>query len=439
MSEATFAAALDTRAAEVLDRCTACGKCFEVCPMTGPAGLAGNDSGAVTSAVRALIAGEMGSAAAERWASVCSGSGFCIPACPEGVNPRFMLTLARLAIAKRKTADQQRHVGAVAFRKMSKGVRVLSRMQMAPDVLARFGDEDSDADAPVDVVFYTGCNLRKTPHIALLCFDIMDALGIRYKVMGGPQMCCGVIQLRSADLTVSENVSYRTSDRFAAARPSHVLAWCPTCHIQFSEVVLPGRKAAEPQRFGFEMAPFVGFLAAKLDGLRPLLKHRVEKRVALHEHPGVAGVSEAAEAILRAIPGLEFVDTRQPSVGYMCNQLNALPEYKRNLHKEVLEAAAAAKVDVLAGVYHVCHRELCSHERDWPFEVVNFLELVGASMGITREDSFKRLKKLQDANSILADVADLAKAHNLPLDLVQDVVLGELLAEQPYELKGVQA
>lgn len=439
MSEATFAAALDARAAEVLDRCTACGKCFEVCPMTGPAGLAGNDSGAVTSAVRNLIEGEMGSAAAERWASVCSGSGFCIPACSEGVNPRFMLTLARLAVAKRKTADQQRQIGAVAFRKMSKGVRVLSRMQMPADVLARFGDEDSDAGEPVDVVFYTGCNLRKTPHIALLCFDIMDALGVRYKVMGGPQMCCGVIQLRSADLTVSENVSYRTSDRFAAARPSHVLAWCPTCHIQFSEVVLPGRKAAEPQRFGFEMAPFVGFLATKLEQLRPLLRNRVEKRVALHEHPGVAGVSEAAETILRAIPGLEFVDTRQPSVGYMCNQLNSLPEYKRNLHKEVLEAAAAAKVDVLAGVYHVCHRELCSHERDWPFEVVNFLELVGASMGITREDSFKRLKKLQDANAILADVADLAKAHNLPLDLVQDVVLGELLAEQPYELKGVQA
>ena len=434
MSQATFAAALDARADEVIDRCTGCGKCFDVCPMTGPAGLAHNDSGAVTSAVRALIAGEIGSAAAERWATVCSGSGFCIPACPEGVNPRFMLTLARLAVARRKTGDQQRQIGAVAFRRMSKSVRVLSRMQMSADVLARFGDEDSD-DGPVDVVFYTGCNLRKTPHIALLCFDIMDALGIRYKVMGGPQMCCGIIQLRSADLTVSENVSYRTSDRFAAAKPSHVLAWCPTCHIQFSEVVLPGRKAAEPKRFGFEMAPFVAFIAERLEQLRPLLKHRVEKRVALHEHPGVAGVSEAAEMILRAIPGLTFVDTRQPSVGYMCNQLNALPEYKRDLHREVLEAAAAAKVDVLAGVYHVCHRELCSHERDWPFEVVNFLEMVGASMGITREDSFKRLKKLQDANAILADVADLAKAHNLPLDLVQDVVLGELLAEQPLALK----
>ena len=103
--------------------------------------------------------------------------------------------------------------------------------------------------------------------------------------------------------------------------------------------------------------------------------------------------------MLRAIPGLELVDTAQPSVGYMCNTLQSLPAFKRDLHRELLEAAAAAKVDALAGVYHVCHRELCSHERDWPFEVVNFLELIGESMGSRREDRFKRLKKLQDVGA----------------------------------------
>jgi Fe-S oxidoreductase len=437
MTAASFADALAARAGDVLSACTACGKCFEVCPMTEPAGLAAESPVAVTTAVRDIVAGRTGSAAAERWAAVCSGSGSCIPACPEGVNPRFMLTLTRLAKARRKSPEEQRQAGARQFRKMSKGVRVLSRMQLAPDVLARFGDEDSAGlgdDSPVDVVFYTGCNLRRTPHIALLCLDIMDALGISYRVMGGPQMCCGIIQLRSGDLGVAENVAYRTSDRFADSRPKHVLAWCPTCHIQFSETVLPGRRAAEPERFGFEMAPFVLFLASRLDDLQALMTRRVEKRVALHEHPGVAGVSEAAETILRAIPGLTFVDTRQPSVGYMCNQLNSLPAYKRDLHKQVLESAAAADVDALAGVYHVCHRELCSHERDWPFEVVNFLELVGESMGLHREDNFKRLKTMQDAGAILADVADLAREHRLSLDVVEDVVLNELLAEQPLEL-----
>ena len=430
----TFADALNARAEDVLSACTACGKCFEVCPMTGPAGLGDTLPSAITAAVKDIVAGGAGSAQAERWAHVCSGSGSCIPACPEGVNPRFMLMLARLAKARRDAPEAQRQTGARQFRKMSKGVRVLARMQLPPELLARFADEDAVRDSHADVVFYTGCNLRKTPHIALLCLDVMDALGLSYKVMGGPQMCCGIIQLRAGDMALAENVAYRTTDRFAAARPSHVLAWCPTCQVQFSENVLPGRRKESPREFGFAMAPFVSFLGERLDRLKPLLKHRVEKRVALHEHPGVAGVSEAAEAILRAIPGLELVDTRQPSVGYMCNQLNALPAYKRDLHLSVLEAAAEAKVDVLAGVYHVCHRELCSHERDWPFQVVNFLELVGESLGLHREDQFKRLKKMQDVGAILADVADLAATNHMRLEDVEDVILSELLAEQPLEL-----
>ncbi len=81
------------------------------------------------------------------------------------------------------------------------------------------------------------------------------------------------------------------------------------------------------------MVPFVRFLAERLDMLRPLLKRRVGKRVGLHEHPGNPGVPEAAEAILRAIPGLEFVDLEQPRVGYMCNKLTPLPAFKRDVHR----------------------------------------------------------------------------------------------------------
>src|ERR1019366_9032939 len=51
-------------------------------------------------------------------------------------------------------------------------------------------------------VFYTGCNVLKTPHMALLALDIMDALGVTYNVMGGPTHCCGVVQLRTGDTEV---------------------------------------------------------------------------------------------------------------------------------------------------------------------------------------------------------------------------------------------
>jgi hypothetical protein len=197
-----------------------------------------------------------------------------------------------------------------------------------------------------------------------------------------------------------------------------------------SENVLPGR--APPS---YELEPLVVYLASQLDRLRPMLRKRVEKRVGLHEHPGIGGVSEAAERILRAIPGLEFVELQQPRVGYMCNTLQPLPAYKREIHQQLLEAAAAAGVTTLAGVYHACHRELCSHELDWPFEVVNFLELLGESMGLTREDRFKRLKKMQDADAILADVMDLVEAHGLELDEVREIIASHLLGEQPLPLR----
>ena len=77
---------------------------------------------------------------------------------------------------------------------MSRGVRVLSRLQLPPEILARFAPSREPRDGPPDVVFYTGCNVLKTPHIALLCLDILDLLDIDYEVMGGVGQCCGVYQ-----------------------------------------------------------------------------------------------------------------------------------------------------------------------------------------------------------------------------------------------------
>ena len=417
--------ALHDQVDEILDRCTSCGACAEVCPMPGPAGLDTSDPGRLAGGILTLLRGGE-DAAASRWAAVCSGSGHCIPVCQYGVNPRLMLALARVADVSRDAAAARRQTGFTRFGAMTKGVRVLSRLQLPPDTLARFRGDDDDSSPP-EVVFYTGCNVMKTPHIVLLALDIMDAMGIRYRVMGGPSACCGVLQFGAGDLSTSGRVAYRTIDRLMAAAP-RALSWCPTCQVQLSEIAAPAAKAE------LDMAPFVRFLAERLDLLRPLLLHRVEKRVGLHEHPGNAGVPEAAQAILRAIPGLDFVDLEQPRVGYMCNKLTPMPAFKRDLHRNQLQAAADAGVTTLAGIYHACHRELCSHERDWPFEVVNFLELVGESMGLQRQDLFKRLKIMQDVDAILLDSASLIETNGLDLEEARDVILRDMLGEQPLAL-----
>jgi hypothetical protein len=222
--------------------------------------------------------------------------------------------------------------------------------------------------------------------------------------------------------------------KLSQSKSGQVVSWCPSCHVQFTEVTLPTVekvRGAKP----FEMTPFLLYLRAKLDRLRPLLRARVEMRVALHCHPGIAGVVAAAEDLLRAVPGVELVDLGQPAVGLMSNYFRALPAYRRQLQEAELAAAEKAGVDALVAVYHADHRELCAHERDYPFRIINLLEIVGEGMGFRHADEFKRLKKLQNADAIAADCQELAAQHGLDPAGTRAAIQA-MLDEQPLPLRG---
>ena len=442
MTETAFETALADRVEHMLDACTRCGKCVEVCPTVAPAGIADASPQAVISGVLDIVRSGDGPAASRAWASACMLSGDCLKACDYGVNPRFLLAAARVAMAKAANEPPvRRRRGVENFRNMAEGVAVLSRLQLGTENLDRLGQNfagrsaaGAEGEKP-DFVFYTGCNVLKTPHIALLALDIMDALGISYRVMGGPSHCCGVIQFRAGDVETSGRVASSTVDKLSDSKSGQVLSWCPSCYVQFTETALPAIEKSRGAR-PFEMVPFMLFLHARLDRLRPLLRGRVDMRIALHRHPGVAGVMAAAEDILRAVPGVELVDLHQPAVGLMSNALSTLPDYKRELQRAELEAARDAKVDALVAVYHADHRELCAHERDWPFRVINVLEVVGESMGLCHDDGFKRLKIMQDAAAIVADCEDLVALHGLDAEKARTVVARAMLQEQPLALIG---
>jgi heterodisulfide reductase subunit D len=435
----TFETALSDRVAAMADACTRCGKCVEVCPVTGPGGVKAEPVAVISGVIDILRTGD-GPEASRKWANACVLSGECIKACDYGVNPRFMLNMARVKMAQHANAlPEQRRGGVEGFRKVAREVQHISRIQLDDKILERLGQKPDNRPSPdlqPDFVFYTGCNVLKTPHIALLALDIMDTLAITYKVMGGPTHCCGVVQMRTGDVATSGRFAEATMDKLAASKTKEVLAWCPSCHTQFNETTLPTIEKTRGSK-PFEMTPFMLFLRRHLDRLRPFLRKRVEMRVALHRHPGIKGVVEAAEDILQAVPGVELVDLKQPAVGMMSNYFRALPAYRRELQKNELDAAERAGVDALVAVYHADHRELCAHERDYPFRIMNMLEIVGDSMGIHHDDHFKRLKMLQDADAIAADCQDLIAQHGLDAATTRQAIQA-MLEEQPLPLRGAR-
>lgn len=441
MQTAGFEEALQARVDAMADACTKCGACFTACPIAEPAGLGGADPKAVVSGVLDILRLGKGPEQSEKWAKACMASGECIKACDYGVNPRFLLTMARLAMLRSsKDVTERRKQGVTAFRKIGEDIGVLTRLQLTEEQLTRLGQRPSKelprTELP-DVVFYTGCNVLKTPHIALLCLDIMDRIGTDYQVMGGPTHCCGTSQLRAADTETLGRFANNTINKLAQSKSGKVLAWCPSCMMQFGETVLPTYERVNGE-MPFNLMPFMPFLHSEIEKLRPLLGGRVEMTVALHRHPGIAGVMEAAEELLRAVPGIKVVQLDVPAVGLQSVNLATLPKFKAELQLRELEAARKAGVDALVAVYHSDHRELCAHERDWPFKIMNILEIVGASMGIQQDDHYKALKIKQDVDAIISDSGDLLKRHGVNLDAARKVIFNGMLADQPLPLHGGQ-
>ena len=233
-NEAT-ASALDLEVARMLDACTQCGDCVRGCPMPDEASIDVSRPRGVMGSLARLLRGEETSdpvGTAERWADVCSGSGCCIDICQEGVNPRFLLAMVRRKKARKRPPAERRAAGRAQFQKMSRGVQVLSRLQLPPPLLEKLSPSSHPKrEVPADLVFYTGCNLLKTPHIGLLCLDVLDRLRVSYEVHGGPSSCCGILPMRTGDENNALRQGARTLKRFTDSQAKEVLSWCPTCQM----------------------------------------------------------------------------------------------------------------------------------------------------------------------------------------------------------------
>jgi heterodisulfide reductase subunit D len=423
-----FIESLDQRVADIAATCTACGACAAACPTLGVAGIDQSDPQALTAGVRDILRAGEAPEVSEEWAKMCCGSGNCLTVCPEGINPRFMLTMARRKLSQANPEPDRRAAGKAAFQKMSRGVRVLSRLSLPPELLEKLSPRSHpERDEAPDMVFYTGCNMLKTPHIGLLCLDVIEALGFTYEVQGGPSACCGILPTRPGDTALGGRQAFGTLDRMAASKTSQVLSWCPTCQIQFGETMIPSYR--EITGSSLDMTMFPVWLAAQLEALKPMMTKRVEKRVALFEYAGELGVMEAVRALLAAVPGVEIVEIETSAIGYTGTALAPLGGYHGETVEAALSEAAAAGVDVLVGIYHGDHREFAGREADWPFTMQNYMELLGESMGFAEADRFKELKLMQDPDAVLAAATGMIAEYGLDAEEVRDVVAKEMFVE----------
>ncbi|MCK9510013.1 MAG: (Fe-S)-binding protein [Pigmentiphaga sp.] len=400
----------------IASACTRCGRCVEVCPVVPYVGLNDAKPAEVVDGViefsrgKAKLRDDSGT-----WITKCNGCGDCIPACPEGINPRQLISLASARVSGEK------HPTPYAFRKMARAIRIMIGMQLLPAEAARLVRPPKKRDA--DVIFYTGCNPVRTPHVLFNSMTVLDELGIDYEVMGGTASCCGIVHSKwEGDLKAGGRFTEGTLQRFGDFKPQKVLNWCPSCQIHLTETMQGYRKVE------FDFEHITRFLVEHEAELISRFLTPVKLNVLVHTHHGMHDVGAAVLRLLKAIPGLNVIEELMEPA-YMCGASGSerAPEMKAGARQHTIERSLDPSVDALVSLYHACHLQLAADGRRHGFRVINFTDLlVRALGGEPCPDTVETYRLIGDWRAMVKEAAPLLKANGIDMDPEE---LAEVLPE----------
>ncbi len=258
--------------------------------------------------------------------------------------------------------------------------------------------------SPPRVTFWFGCNMLRHAEMIRLSKLLLEKAGYDVEAAGGPAYCCGTAHDHQPH--AASTMAGRTVERFNAAAKNEgrdkVVTWCPSCHLHMSDIMSPGN------RTHFDVAHITEILADAGHRLAPLMTTPLKRRVLLHRHLGMASthapVNDKVASMLAQIPGLELVEG--PTVpGHMCSSLAAVPGALKKAATETWLAAAAARCDTVATIFHSCHREFVALEGREGIRVRNWVHLVAEAMGVDAGDAYKSWR-----NGGTPDLAAIQKA-----------------------------
>lgn len=118
-------------AAQLADACTACGACFQACPMVERTeALTGADPTAVMAGIRDILRERPGIEHAITFAAACVRSGVCTDACPEHIDAAFLMRLASLRV--RGVLGDPPRVSKPHDARWSARVKAFARLTLSP-------------------------------------------------------------------------------------------------------------------------------------------------------------------------------------------------------------------------------------------------------------------------------------------------------------------
>jgi glycolate oxidase iron-sulfur subunit len=352
--------------------------------------------------------------------SKCLLCGSCHDKCPNLVPTDEIVMAARREIAERQGltsfgkvvgtvlknpalmkwgAKGAKRFSKLLFKKMPEGSGLrlrfpapyISRDRLIPPVADRpFRDSQPEfipgAPGQPVVAFFTGCMVHHMyPQIGEALLKILRFLQIGVRIPAD-QGCCGLPALSAGDGATVEELAERNLAAFARQPADAIVTACASCNVGMGKHF--GGLGERQAQLAAQVTDILVFLAKQglAEKLTALPKKAERRRVTYHDpcHLRTQGITKEPRALLRALPGIDFVEME--GADRCCGLGGTFSVYHYATSKKIGARKAAgiekSGAELVASACPGCMLQLQDtiHHAGLPQKVIHVLELIAADL-----------------------------------------------------------
>jgi Fe-S oxidoreductase len=118
----------------------------------------------------------------------------------------------------------------------------------------------------------------------------------------------------------------------------------------------------------------------------------------------------SVRSIFEAMPGLEIVEHAQARENTPCCAAGKA-DMNRAMRRQLYDLVTATEANTMATVCNTCTMTMGAEDIDLPFEVTNFIRVVGKALGIEHPEKLKRFFQLGDLDKVIEESRDCFEAN----------------------------
>jgi glycolate oxidase iron-sulfur subunit len=340
---------------DIAEKCVRCGICQSVCPVFAEIQREAAVARGKVSLIRKILSEEAGySQKMSTYLLQCLGCGACSENCPNGVRADELILAARALMVEKKGLSLPKLLilrkilnsvyllpmllktgsllQGLILKKIPKesglhlrfSLPYLNKDRLIPSIatpffLDRYPNEMGAEDTQKRIGLFSGCSINYLfPSIGESTLRLLTRNHFSV-ILPKEQTCCGLPAYGSGDIETAKSLAQKNIKVFAHSDIDQIIVPCASCFYFLKEGYLklfPSdeevksfcQKIVEPSTF------FLGLVEPPPQGDHPLdsdKKFRVTFHDSCHLRRGMK-ISQEPRQLLRSLPGIEFVEMKQP-------------------------------------------------------------------------------------------------------------------------------